>query len=275
MRRKFVLALTTSLCAAALVGAASAQAPAPQSAPQSGPSAATERPAPAPQSEGGPGMGHGRGDGTEHGMGRHMGRHMEHGGMHMRGEGRRHGRNLSEQDRTAFFGAHLAAVRAGLLLTPDQDKLWPPLETAVRDAARQRQEWRDRLQKEGNLASPIDSMRRRAEMSSARGQTLKGIADAAAPLYASLSDDQKRRLGMLAHGRMGAMMGLAAEPDQRGGGEHGYGGGRRPHNHHDGERGPRWRQGGAEHGGAGYGRGGRPASDGFDRGAGLEDWRRL
>ena len=273
MRRKFVLALTTSLCAAALVGVASAQAPATQSAPQSGaqsgPTAATERPAPTPQSEGGPGMGYGRG----HGMG-HGGR--QHGGMHMRGEGRGYGRNLSEQDRTAFFAAHLAAVRAGLLLTPDQDKLWPPLETAVRDAARQRQEWRDRLQKEGDLASPIDAMRRRAEMSSARGETLKRIADAAAPLYGSLSDDQKRRLGMLAHGRMGAMMGLVSQTERggrRGGGEHGYGGGRRPHDHHDGERGPRWRQGGMQQ--DGYGRGGRPLSDGFDRGAGLEDWRRL
>ena len=266
MSRKFVLALTTSLCAAALVGVASAQAPAPQSAPS-----ATESPAPGPQGERGPG-GYGRGHG-KHDGGRH------HGGMQHHGEGRRHGGNLSEQDRTAFFAAHLAAVRAGLLLTPDQDKLWPPLETEVRDAARQRQEWRDRLQKEGNPASPIDAMRRRAEMSSARGETLKRIADAAAPLYGSLSDDQKRRLGMLAHGRMGAMMGLVSQTERggrRGGGEHGYGGGRRPHDHHDGERGPRWRHGSAEQGGvSGYGRGGRPLSDGFDRGAGLEDWRRL
>ena len=252
MSRKFVLALTTSLCAAALVGVASAQAPA--TAPQSAPLAA-----PGPQSEGGRGMSHG----------------MSHGGMHMRRESRGYGRNMSEQDRAAFFAARLAAVRAGLLLGPDQDKLWPPLETAVRDAARQRQDWRDRVQKEGRPASPIDSMRRKAELSSARGEALKSIADAAAPLYASLSDDQKRRLNMFAHGRTAAMMGLGSESGQRGGkagergrGEGGYGGGRRPHDYHDGERAPRWRQGSMQpdDAGAGYGRGGRPMSDGFDRG---------
>jgi zinc resistance-associated protein len=271
MSRKFVLALTTTLCAAALVGVASAQAPA--TAPQSAPLAA-----PGPQSEGGQGMGRGMGRGMSHGM--------SHGGMHMqmRREGRGYGRNMSEQDRAAFFAARLAAVRAGLLLGPDQDKLWPPLETAVRDAARQRQDWRDRVQKEGRPASPIDSMRRKAELSSARGEALKSIADAAAPLYASLSDDQKRRLNMFAHGRTAAMMGLGSESGQRGGkagergrGEGGYGGGRRPHDHHDGERAPRWRQGSMQpdDAGAAYGRGGRPMSDGFDRGAGLEDWRRL
>jgi hypothetical protein len=37
--------------------------------------------------------------------------------MHMRRESRGYGRNMSEQDRAAFFAARLAAVRAGLLPT--------------------------------------------------------------------------------------------------------------------------------------------------------------
>lgn len=247
---KFLFAATTSLCAAALIGAASAQ-PAP-AAPDTPPAAESQTRQSRPQ------MGQDYGMGSGYGMGRGYG-----------------GRDLSEQDRAAFFAARLAGVRAGLTLSPEQDKFWPPLESAVREAARQRQEWRERSQKEGRPASPVDAMRRMAEMSSARGETLKRIADAAAPLYGSLSDDQKRRLNILAHGRMGAMMGLGSGADRAGHGRGGYG--RHHHDHYEGERGPRWRHGRMDHDGPRHGRGGRDASSsqGFDRGAGHEDWRRL
>ncbi|HJZ21063.1 MAG TPA: hypothetical protein VJ226_08900, partial [Bradyrhizobium sp.] len=39
---------------------------------------------------------------------------------------------LSAEDRAAFADARIAAVHAGLKLTPDQEKLWPPVESAVR-----------------------------------------------------------------------------------------------------------------------------------------------
>src|SRR5665213_1531398 len=45
---------------------------------------------------------------------------------------------MSPEDRAAFTDARIAAVKAGLKLTPDQDKLWPPVETAVRDFAKLR-----------------------------------------------------------------------------------------------------------------------------------------
>jgi hypothetical protein len=38
---------------------------------------------------------------------------------------------LSPEDRAAFTDARIAAVHAGLKLNPDQEKLWPPVETAV------------------------------------------------------------------------------------------------------------------------------------------------
>ena len=40
---------------------------------------------------------------------------------------------MNPEDRAAFMDSRIAAVKAGLKLTPDQDKLWPPLEAAVRD----------------------------------------------------------------------------------------------------------------------------------------------
>ena len=39
-------------------------------------------------------------------------------------------------DHEAFLDAKLAGLKAGLRLTSDQDKLWPPFESAVRDAAK-------------------------------------------------------------------------------------------------------------------------------------------
>lgn len=148
--------------------------------------------------EGRMGQGYGRGGGEGYGYGRG-------------GERRGPGSQFSEQDRQAVFAAHLAGMRAGLLLTPEQDKLWPALETAVRDAAKQRQDWRARIEKEGPAANPVDRMRRMGEMASARGAAMTRIADAAAPLYNSLSDDQKRRLQMfhrMGRGMGGDMMGM-------------------------------------------------------------------
>src|SRR5450432_993940 len=49
-----------------------------------------------------------------------------------------HQMRMNPEDRAAFADARIAAVHAGLKLTPDQEKLWPPVETAVRDFAKLR-----------------------------------------------------------------------------------------------------------------------------------------
>ena len=43
-------------------------------------------------------------------------------------------------DIAAFGDARIAALHAGLKLTADQEKLWPPVEAALRDLAKQRSE---------------------------------------------------------------------------------------------------------------------------------------
>ena len=45
---------------------------------------------------------------------------------------------MNPEDRAAFLDARVAAVRAGLKLIADQEKLWPPVEAAVRDFAKLR-----------------------------------------------------------------------------------------------------------------------------------------
>src|SRR6201991_5236910 len=45
---------------------------------------------------------------------------------------------MNPEDRAAFADARIAAVHAGLKLNADQEKLWPAVETAVREFAKLR-----------------------------------------------------------------------------------------------------------------------------------------
>src|SRR5882672_12522321 len=45
---------------------------------------------------------------------------------------------MNPEDRAAFTDARIAAVHAGLKLNADQEKLWPPVETAVKEFAKLR-----------------------------------------------------------------------------------------------------------------------------------------
>jgi zinc resistance-associated protein len=108
------------------------------------------------------------------------------------------GHQISPEDRQAFLDARIAAIHAGLQLSPDQEKLWPAAESAVRDAMTAMRAAREKMKaSDGEKPDPIARMRRMAEMSTMRAQNLTKIADAAQPLYASLNDDQKWRLHVL------------------------------------------------------------------------------
>jgi hypothetical protein len=119
---------------------------------------------------------------------------------------------MSPEDRAAFTDARIAAVKAGLKLTPDQEKLWPPVEAAVRDFAKLRI---DRANARMNAdrdsqdsqkpTDPVTRLRERADTMAASAAAMKRIADAADPLYKTLDDGQKRRLAILT--RMGGRFG--------------------------------------------------------------------
>jgi hypothetical protein len=124
-----------------------------------------------------------------------------------------HHARMSPEDRAAFTDARIAAVHAGLKLTPDQEKLWPPVETAVRDFAKLRMDranarmnaQRDESKDAQKSDDPVTRLRERADNMTATAAALKKIADAADPLYKTLDDGQKRRLKILTHmeGRFG------------------------------------------------------------------------
>jgi hypothetical protein len=116
-------------------------------------------------------------------------------------------RHLSADDASAFADARIAALKAGLELTPDQAKNWPSFEQALRNMVQlrvQRIQARQAAAAQGtqapnaNATSPFDRMSHRADTMTKRGAALKQIADAGAPLYQSLNDAQKARFTMLA-----------------------------------------------------------------------------
>jgi hypothetical protein len=117
---------------------------------------------------------------------------------------------MSPEDRAAFTDARIAAVHAGLKLNADQEKLWPPVETAVRDFAKLRIDRANARmnaqQNEDQTAdNPVARLRERADSMASSAAAMKKIADAADPLYKTLDDGQKRRLAILTHmaGRFG------------------------------------------------------------------------
>ena len=110
---------------------------------------------------------------------------------------------LSPEDRTAYADARIAAVHAGLKLTADQEKLWPPVEAAVKefaklriDRANARMDSRDDSSQQ-KPDDPVSRLRERADTMATSAAAMKKIADAADPLYKTLDDGQKRRLAVL------------------------------------------------------------------------------
>ena len=146
---------------------------------------------------------------------------------------------MNPEDRAAYADARIAAVHAGLKLTADQEKLWPPVEAAVREFAKLRI---DRANARMNAPrddssqqkpdDPVARLRDRAENMAATAAAMKKIAEAADPLYKTLDDGQKRRLAVLtrmdagsAAGKAGATTGSSAKWawTATSTGDHGYG----------------------------------------------------
>lgn len=117
--------------------------------------------------------------------------------------------SVSAEDIEHLTDLRINIVRAALQLTPDQEKYWPAIESAIRTKAKDRL---GRLVNEvgrvdefrsagpaGALRNrdPIAFMHRRADALAQRASDMKKLADAWQPLYQTLSADQKRRMAIL------------------------------------------------------------------------------
>lgn len=111
--------------------------------------------------------------------------------------------NYSEADARAVLNARLAALKAVIELTPEQEKLWPPLETAIRDIGKNAAQ--RRLARESIRPNDfLDILAVTASDEAARAEDLKRFVAAAKPLMAALTPEQKRRIP--------AFLGLTEKP---------------------------------------------------------------
>ena len=143
-----------------------------------------------------------------------MGQMMQGQGMMgsmMQGQGRGMMGRFSPEDMSAFMDAHIAALKAGLKLSAEQERLWPPVEGAIRNLANLHLTHMQAMrQTRAMMASdPVGLLRGMADHMSQGADAMRKLADAAAPLYSTLDEGQKRRLQVLV--RMGSrgMMGGA------------------------------------------------------------------
>jgi len=116
---------------------------------------------------------------------------------------------VTAADIDTLTDARVNVVKHTLQLTPDQEKLWPPLEDAIRARAKDRRARIENVEKEATELrgrslfeilsdrDPSDFLNRRADALAQRAADLKKLASAWQPLYKSLSQDQKRRLAHL------------------------------------------------------------------------------
>jgi hypothetical protein len=139
---------------------------------------------------------------------------------------------MRRADFDALTDARIAGILAGLKLTAEQQRLWPPVEQALRARAAERAdrfEERRRMMRERGERGPSERdlditqrLERQAEQATQRArevteraERLTALSTAMKPFYASLDENQKRllptlmrergdrgrRMGMRYHGR--------------------------------------------------------------------------
>jgi hypothetical protein len=108
-----------------------------------------------------------------------------------------------EADRLTLIQARIAAVKTGLQLTPAQQKDWDNLEKVAHEviAARAARQIADVKEAAAfrDKDDVVSGMKLAARDLTARGEELKRVADAAAPLFASMDAAQKHRFALLLH----------------------------------------------------------------------------
>jgi hypothetical protein len=87
----------------------------------------------------------------------------------------------------ALDDAEIARIKERLHLTPDQQRMWPPVEAALRNLAYRRA--REARRRGGAL-----------QLADADGAEVQGLKSAAIPLLMSFNDEQKDEVRNLAHG---------------------------------------------------------------------------
>jgi hypothetical protein len=117
---------------------------------------------------------------------------------------------LNSTERNTLTDMRVDLVKAALQLTPEQEKYWPAVESAIRAGAEDRnarvakiQETVGRRADESRIEvlrnrDPIAFLQRRSQALAQRSADLDKLAEAWQPLYHTLSQEQRQRMAALA-----------------------------------------------------------------------------
>jgi hypothetical protein len=117
-----------------------------------------------------------------------------------------HMSDSSAADAKALTEVRISVIKAALQLKPEQEKLWPAVEQAIRFRAKDRQERLAKIKARieemhernpGDFVGkgdPVAFLNWRASALAQRAAGLKKLADAWEPLYKTLAPDQKERM---------------------------------------------------------------------------------
>jgi LTXXQ motif family protein len=117
---------------------------------------------------------------------------------------------MNAAERGTLTDMRIDLIKAALQLTPEQEKYWPAVETAIRGRAEDR---KARIAKIGETVGkraeqnplevirnrdPIAFLQRRSEALAHRSADLDKLAEAWQPLYKTFSPEQRQRMAALA-----------------------------------------------------------------------------
>lgn len=104
---------------------------------------------------------------------------------------------LTANQIVAQVDARTARIKADLRLTPEQEKNWPGLASALHDIGKNRADrviaFHTERGQQKDTGDVIEYLNSHAKFLGDRSADVKKLADAAQPLYASLDEQQKKR----------------------------------------------------------------------------------
>jgi protein CpxP len=98
----------------------------------------------------------------------------------------------SDAKRDMAVESHIKDMHAQLQITPAEETQWAAVAKTMRDSTIETDKAIDKRQALVNSASAVDNLRAYGDIAQAHADSVKRLAAVFAPLYASMSDDQKK-----------------------------------------------------------------------------------
>jgi len=117
-------------------------------------------------------------------------------------------RAMSQDDFNRFIDARVAGIKAGLRLSADQERLWQPVEDAIRRNATERFTRFEQRRAARDQQQSLDFMQRlerRGTLMTENAQRASAMATALRPLWDTFSEEQKRVAPRLLRPAVGGM----------------------------------------------------------------------